>query len=165
MKIFKTYTQVRWSDLDPNMHLANQSYMSFTSFARMKALNEMGFGTKKMQQYLRGPVIFEEKFNFFREIKPDSTVYIHTKVSGISEDLILFEFEHNLYGEDGVHKASSKIFGCWLDYSTRKMATDLPQPMVEIMQPFKTNDVKILSREDIRKVGIFPQNINIKDLI
>ena len=165
MKIFKTYTQVRWSDLDANMHLANQSYMCFTSFARMKALNQMGFNTLHMQKWQRGPVIFEEKFNFFREILPDTTIYIHTKISGISDDLVLFEFEHDLYDQDGQHKANSKIFGCWLDYSTRKMAQDLPHEMKSKLMEFKTDEVKILNKMHIKNLGANPQNIETKDLI
>lgn len=165
MKIFKSYVQVRWSDLDANMHLANQSYMSFTSFARMKTLNEMGFDTKHMQKWQRGPVIFEEKFNFFREIVPDSTIYIHTKVSGISEDLVMFEFEHDLYDANGQHKAKSKIFGCWLDYTTRKMATTLPQEMVDKLTQFNVEGVKKLSKMDIKNLGVVPQNIAVDELI
>lgn len=164
MKTFKSYVQVRWSDLDANMHLANQSYMSFTSFARMKALNEMDFTTLHMKEWQRGPVIFEEKFNFFREIKPDSTIYIHTKISGISEDLVLFEFEHDLYDEQGQHKAKSKIFGCWLDFTTRKMAQNLPDEMFQTLNEFKTDEVKILSLNDIKKLGVRPQNIAVEDL-
>lgn len=164
MKIFKSFLQVRWSDLDPNMHLANQSYMSFTSFARMKALNEMGFGTKHMHLWQRGPVIFEEKFNFFREILPDTTIYIHTKISAISEDYVLFEFEHDLYDEKGEHKAKSKIFGCWLDFETRKMATHLPKEMAEIMSNIDTENARKLTKMNLRDLGISPQNINPEEL-
>lgn len=164
MKIFKSFVQVRWSDLDANMHLANQSYMSFTSFARMKAMNQMGFDTKHMHHWKRGPVIFEERFNFFREIMPDSTIYIHTKISGISEDLVLFEFEHDLYDELGQHKAKSKIFGCWLDFTTRKMAQNLPDEMFQTLNEFKTNEVKILTLNDIKNLGVRPQNIAVGEL-
>ena len=165
MKKFTAYTQVRWSDLDANMHLANSSYMNFTSFARMKALNEMGFSTKHMHIWQRGPVIFEEKFNFFREILPDTTIYIHTRVSAISEDLVLFEFQHDLYDQHGEHKANSKIFGCWLDYTTRKMATDLPNEMKSKLAEFKTEEVRILSKMDIKNMGVSPQNISKEQLL
>lgn len=165
MKLFKAYTQVRWSDLDANMHLANQSYMSFTSFARMKALNEMGFSTKHMHKWQRGPVIFEEKFHFFREILPDTIIYIHTRVSGSSEDMVLFEFTHDLYDEKGEHKAHSKIFGCWLDYQTRKMATDLPEEMRAKLLEFKSEETKILTKNDLKNSGVFPQNIDVDSLI
>lgn len=165
MKIFKSQVQVRWSDLDPNMHLANQSYMSFTSFARMKALNEMGFTTLHMKEWQRGPVIFEEKFNFFREVLPDTTVYIHTKVSAMSQDRVLFEFEHDLYDEQGNHKAKSKIFGCWLDFTTRKMAKILPDEMMGKLDEFQDEKLKILSLKDLKNLGVTPQNISVEELI
>lgn len=164
MKIFKSFVQVRWSDLDPNMHLANKSYMSFTSFARMKALNEIGFSTQHMQLWKRGPVIFEEKFNFFKEILPDTTIYIHTKISGISEDLILFEFEHNLYDEEGNHKANSKIFGCFLDFETRKMAKTLPDEMKTILSNLTSEETKVLSKKDLSNLNARPENINPEEL-
>lgn len=164
MKIFKSNVQVRWSDLDANMHLANQSYMSFTSFARMKALNEIGFGTKNMQLWQRGPVIFEEKFNFFKEILPDTTIYIHTKVAAISEDFVLFEFEHDLYDETGQHKAKSKLFGCWLDFATRKMATHLPQEMMDIMNALDTEGARKLTRMDIKNIKEYPTHIDPTEL-
>lgn len=165
MKIFKSQVQVRWSDLDPNMHLANQSYMSFTSFARMKALNEMGFTTLHMKEWQRGPIIFEEKFNFFREILPDTTVYIHTRVSAMSEDRVLFEFEHDLYDEQGNHKAKSKIFGCWLDFTTRKISKTLPEDMLNVLNEFESDKVRILSMSDLKKLGVAPQNISVEELM
>ncbi|MDO5655203.1 MAG: thioesterase family protein [Flavobacteriaceae bacterium] len=165
MKKFKVYTQVRWSDLDANMHLANQSYMSFTSFARMKALNEIGFSTRHMQKWQRGPVIFEEKFNFFREILPDTTIYIHTRITGTSTDRVLFEFQHDLYDEKGEHKANSRIFGCWLDYTTRKMATSLPPEMSEKLGQFHTPEVRILSITDLKNLSPKAENISVQELI
>lgn len=165
MKIFKSQVQVRWSDLDPNMHLANQSYMSFTSFARMKALNEMGFTTLHMKEWQRGPIIFEEKFNFFREILPDTIVYIHTRVSAMSEDKVLFEFEHDLYDEQGNHKAKSKIFGCWLDFTTRKISKTLPEDMLNVLNEFESDKVRILSMSDLKKLGVAPQNISVEELM
>lgn len=165
MKIFKAFTQVRWSDLDANRHLANQSYMCFTSFARMKALNEIGFSTEHMNEWKRGPVIFEEKFNFLREILPDTTVYIHTTISGLSEDFVMFEFQHDLYDEKGEHKANSRIFGCWLNYETRRMAEDLPSEMIATLEPLNVTGVKKLSRSDLKNLGVSPKNIPVEELI
>lgn len=164
MKLFKSFVQVRWSDLDPNMHLANQSYMSFTSFARMKALNEIGFSSQHLNIWQRGPVIFEEKFNFFREILPDTTIFIHTKISGISEDFILFEFEHDLYDENGEHKAKSKILGCWLDFETRKMAQHLPEEMLDVLSALVSENTRKLTRKDLRNLGEKPRNIQPEEL-
>lgn len=164
MRIFKSFVQVRWSDLDPNMHLANQSYMSFTSFARMKALNEIGFSSKHMHVWQRGPVIFEEKFNFFREILPDTNIFIHTKISGISEDFILFEFQHDLYDETGEHKAKSNIFGCWLDFGTRRMAQNLPDEMKDILKELVSDETRKLSRKDLSNLGAKPRNIQTEEL-
>lgn len=164
MKLFKQKVEVRWSDLDANMHLANQSYMSFTSFARVRALNELGVTMWNLKKWQRGPIIFEERFNFFREIMPDSSIYIHTRVTGVSEDLSLFEFQHDLYDEKGEHKAHSQIFGCWMDMKHRKMAKDFPEDFQKILEQFKTDDVRILSKSDLKKLASQPNNINPEDL-
>lgn len=163
-KRYKESVKVRWSDLDANMHLANQSYMSFTSFARMEALKEEGITLAQLHKWKRGPVIFEEKFSFFREIHAHSTVYIHTHLRGLSEDGVLFEFEHNLYDEKGDHKAKSTIFGCWLDFETRKMATTLPDEMMEILSRFQGDETRVLTRMDIKNLTERPQPIDPSEL-
>ena len=59
----KTYfqkTTVRWSDLDANRHLANASYMNFTSYARIAFLREFNISMDKLAEYQIGPAILHE---------------------------------------------------------------------------------------------------------
>lgn len=163
-KIFKYKIAVRWSDLDPNLHMANRSYMSFTASARMETLVRQGITLHKLSKWGIGPVIFEEKFNFFKEILPHTTISIHTKMSAVSEDGVLFKFEHDLYDEQGEHKAKSVIFGCWLDLKARKMAKKLPEDMQECIHHFISEETQSLSMSDLKSIIHRPQNISPSDL-
>lgn len=165
MKIFKEAIEIRWADLDANMHVANKSYMIFTAHARMRALNKMGVTMQNLHKWQRGPVIFEEKFQFFKELMPDSTVYVHTKLSAVSEDLCLFEFMHKLYNEQGQHSATSVIFGCWMDMKVRKIARFLPEEMMEKVKQLDINKMRQLSMSDLKALPYKASNIDKEELI
>lgn len=159
MKTFKHHLKVRWSDLDANVHVANSAYMQFTSFARIETLEEIGITMKLLHKNKIGPVIFEENFYFFREILPNSEVEIHTRCTAMSENMVLFKFEHDIYDSHGEHKAKSTLFGCWLDLVQRRMMTELPPEMREILSQFNSDEIEKLSKENLREIPFRPQNL------
>ncbi|MDO5509075.1 MAG: acyl-CoA thioesterase [Weeksellaceae bacterium] len=165
MQTYKTQIDVRWSDLDVNAHLANAAYITFTSQARMEALRAEGLGVQQLKEWGYGPVIFSERFQYFREIMPHQTVHIHTRCTGTSENLVLFEFEQQLYGEDGTHHASSSIFGCWIDMNTRSMAKHFIPEMKEILSNFRSPEGRNLSLADIKQLPVKPKNISPEELL
>lgn len=161
--MFFAETIVRWSDLDANMHLANASYMNFTSFARIQFLRHCEIKLSDLATHKIGPAVLREEFSFFREAHEGQEIMISVEVTGNSEDGEIFEFQHNLYDKaTGTHLACSRVFGVW--FSTEKRRK-MPPP-VEMFEKLKTKvnweKMKILSLNDLKSLPVLPQNIDPK---
>lgn len=149
---FKEF-DIRWSDLDPNWHLANSAYISFMSHTRMSFLMENGFGKEALIKHRLGPVVFYEHVYYFKEIQAGQKVKVSLQLKGISEDGMYFEFVHHFYDPQGKNFASCELMGGWINLETRKL-TELPEELLKNLGHLEhTEDFKILTKEDTRKYG------------
>lgn len=161
MNTFYSETTVRWSDLDANMHLANASYMNYTSFARIEYLRQNGVTLADFAKLKFGPAVLREEISFFREAHEGQRIMISVVISGNSQNGEIFEFEHNLYDKDtGTHIAYSRVFGVWFSTAERKMA---PPPAIvqeKIKSVLDPDKCRMLSFKDIAALPVKQQNIN-----
>ena len=152
--------EIRWSDVDANGHLANSSYINFMSHTRMAFLGENGFSFKDMTKFGIGPVVFYEHVYYFKESFIGQPITVSLEVSGLSEDGMLFKFEHNFYNEKGENLATCDILGAWIDTKKRQM-TPLPDELLAMSNTFpKAKDFKVLTKEDTRKYGKKPVHLH-----
>ncbi len=153
--------EVRWNDLDANRHLANSSYINFMSHTRLSFMMEKGFGQENMVKHHIGPVVFYEHMFYFKEIFPGKPVRVSLQLKGISEGGMYFEFQHNFYNAEGVNMARCNMMGGWIDLQTRKLR-DLPDSLFSALNHLdKTDDFKILTKEDTRKYKQFPKELTL----
>ena len=153
-------TSVRWSDLDANRHLANASYMNFTSFARIAFLRDYGVAMQNLAEYGIGPAILHEQFSFFKEVMEGEDIYITVEIGGISEDGMIYQFIHNLYNQDGVHLCHSELTGVWFSMSKRKMQAPPTEMLENIKKSFEGKTVKTLSKQDIINLPFRSENVD-----
>ena len=159
--MYKKEFEIRWSDVDANGHLANSAYTNFMSHARMAFFNEQGFSMPEIRKFNVGPVVFYEHMYYFKESFLGALITVTIEVSGLSEDGMLFKFEHNFYNEKGENLAYCEMQGAWIDLKVRKL-TQLPEELLSLAQKFpKTQSFKKLTKEDTRKYGIKPRNIDL----
>ncbi len=157
--MYKKQFEIRWSDIDANRHLANSAYTNFMSHTRMAFLMEKGFTLKELAKYNLGPVVFYEHMYYFKEAFLGQPITVSLEVSGLSEDGMLFKFEHNFYNHKGENIAHCEMFGAWIDLTARKM-TKLPQELIDIANEFpKAEGFKVLTKEDTRANGKVPKNL------
>jgi acyl-CoA thioester hydrolase len=131
------------------------------SHARMAFFNEQGFSMPEIRKFNVGPVVFYEHMYYFKESFLGAPITVTIEVSGLSEDGMLFKFEHNFYNEKGENLAYCEMQGAWIDLKVRKL-TQLPEELLSLAQKFpKTQSFKILTKEDTRKYGIKPRNIDL----
>lgn len=155
---FKEF-DIRWSDLDPNWHLANSAYISFMSHTRMSFLMENGFGKEELVKHKLGPVVFYEHVYYFKEILAGQPIKVSLQLKGLSKDGMYFEFVHDFYDKKGKNFASCNLMGGWINLETRKL-TGLPAFMLKNFDNLdKTEDFKLLTKEDTRKNGKRPKDI------
>lgn len=156
--------EIRWSDLDANRHLANSAFVNFMSHTRMGFLMEHGFGQRELSKYKLGPIVFYEHIYYFKEIFAGHPVTVTLELKGLSENGMYFEFLHNIYDHKGRHCASCEMMGSWIDLEKRKL-TDLPKELYEQLEHMsKTADYRILTKEDTRKHGKRPVDIDPAEL-
>lgn len=157
--MYKKDFEIRWSDVDANGHLANSAYLNFMSHTRVGFLNEHGFSMKKLIEYGIGPVVFSEQIHYFKESFLGQTLTVTLNVSGLSDDGMFFEFEHNFYNQKGKHVATCDILGAWMDLKTRSL-TMLPKYLKALVEKFpKSLNFKTLTKEDTRQSGKKPQDL------
>ncbi|MBW2960271.1 acyl-CoA thioesterase [Mesonia aestuariivivens] len=156
--------EIRWSDVDANRHLANSAYMNFMSHTRMAFLMENGFGQKQLAELNIGPVVFYEHIYYFKEVFAGKPVTVTLQLKGLSEDGMFFEFLHNIYNYKGDHCASCEILGSWIDLKERTLTKLSPDLIKNLDHLGKTEDFKILTKEDTRRYGKKPKAIDLSEL-
>ncbi|QAA83251.1 thioesterase [Aequorivita sp. H23M31] len=153
--------EIRWSDVDANRHLRNSAYIDYMSHTRMSFLMENGLDQKHLVDFNLGPVAFSEKMYYFREVFPGKPVRVSLQLKGISEDGMYFAFLHNFYDYKGRNFARCIMMGGWIDLESRKL-TGLPQELLDKFNVFdKADDFKIISKEDTRKSGMRPKDLDV----
>lgn len=153
-------TSVRWSDLDANRHLANASYMNFTSFARIAFLRDYDITMQNLAEYGIGPAILHEQFSFFREAMEGEDIYITVEIGGMSEDGMIYQFIHNLYNQDGVHLCHSELTGVWFSMTKRKMQAPPAEMLENIKKSIEGKTIKTMSKQDIISLPFRSENID-----
>ena len=159
--MYKKQFEIRWSDVDANSHLANSAYTNFMSHTRMAFFAEHGFSMQEIKKHNLGPVVFYEHMYYFKESFLGAPITVTIEVSGLSEDGMLFMFEHNFYNQKGENLAYCEMQGAWIDLKSRKLSV-LPKPLLELTKEFpKSESFKTLTKEDTRKYGVKPKPLNI----
>ena len=113
--------EIRWSDLDPNRHLANARYTDLATHTRFSFLNELGFGQKEFAKYQFGPVIFGEQIQYFKEIHFGEKLSIDFEMVNCSAQGFFYEFRHGFYKENGDEAARLVLYGSWMNLLSRKL--------------------------------------------
>lgn len=159
MSLFMKKFDIRWSDLDGNLHVANSAYLNFMSHTRMEYLMSHGFGAADIARTRIGPVLFYEDIQYYREVRSGEPVFVTMELKGMSRDGMFFEFVHNMYNKEGLHHNRTELMGAFIDLDTRKL-TKLPEKLLnKVFEDLsKTEDFRWLTKEDTRRHGVAPQN-------
>lgn len=128
MENFSREIQVRWSDLDPNIHLRHSVYYDWGALCRIDFLYTHGLTAALMQQLHFGPIIFREECVFKKEIRFGDKVTIDLALLKSRRNYSRWTIQHTILKNEGIVSAMLTIDGGWLDTITRKQA--VPPPIV-----------------------------------
>ena len=151
--------EVRWNDLDANMHLANSTYFNYMAHTRMAFLNDHGLSLEAIGAQKIGPVVFYEHMYYMKEILPGMQIRVSLELKGMSEDGMFFEFNHNFYDENGRHLAHCEMMGGWIDLNTRKLVGLTNDLLVSFSAAEKAEGFKVLTKADTRKYFKPPKDL------
>ena len=132
MQDFTKEIQVRWSDLDPNVHLRHSVYYDWGAFCRIAFLEQYNLSTEIMQRLHIGPILFREECIFRREIRLGDKVTINLQVLKAKRDYSRWTIQHTIVKNTDVVSAILTVDGAWLDTAKRKLAT----PPKEVWETF-----------------------------
>lgn len=121
MNNYSKSPEIRWSDLDANMHLRHSVYYDWGAYTRLSFLSDHGLTTQVLAQEQFGPILFREECIFKKEIHFGDTVYINIKLLKCRSDLSRWSIKHEIIKNQNVHCATLIVDGAWLHIPTRKL--------------------------------------------
>ncbi len=133
MNKFSANFEVKWADVDPNMHLRHTVYLDYADQTRIRFFNQHGVTFNKLMKMRIGPVIFSTRSSFLKEVMLNERVSIDCTLLEMSEDGRKWRIGHSLHKEDGTLAAEMEYQGTWLDLNERKV-TAPPEEIVKVMQ-------------------------------
>ncbi len=159
--MFTKEFEIRWNDLDANMHLANSAYVNFMSHTRMAFFEEHGFSLNEIAKHNLAPIVFYEHIYYFKEAHIGDPVTVGLEITGLSDDGMFFSIDHNFYDAKGKNIAHSEMLGAWMDFKSRKLTCLNPELMNKANLFPKSKDFKILTKADTRKYQKRPVDLNV----
>lgn len=124
----KTF-DIRWADLDPNLHMRHTAYNDYAAHVRLCFLSDKGFDLKKFNQLGMGPVLFREETKYFKEVFSGDQLTVAVVVDSVSPDGRKWTIKHELTNSQGTKVAEITVDGAWLDLKTRKIVAPPPELM------------------------------------
>lgn len=132
MKEFVKEVQVRWSDLDPNVHLRHSVYYDWGAFCRVAFFEEYQLSPEAMGRLQIGPILFREECLFRKEIRLGDKVTIDLQVVKAKRDYSWWTIQHIIKKNIDTIAAIITVDGAWLDVVRRKLGT----PPQEVLSTF-----------------------------
>jgi len=131
--------QVKWSDLDGNMHMKNTSYLEFASNIRMTYFFDMGFPPKRMFELGVGPVAVRDEILYLKEIRLMAPFKVSLQLDGLSDDQSRMRLINLFINEKGTTFAKVTSDGVWFNLAQRKVMTP-PDEIKELMLQLPKSD-------------------------
>ena len=114
--------QVRWSDLDPNIHLRHSVYYDWGAFCRISFLSEHKLSAELMQQMQIGPILLREECVFKKEIRLGDKVNISLQILKAKKNFSRWTIQHRIMKNNDSVAAIVTVDGAWLNIAKRKLA-------------------------------------------
>jgi acyl-CoA thioester hydrolase len=126
----KTF-ELRWSDVDANMHVMHSKYYELGAHCRMSFLFENGITSELFKKELFGPILFREECIFKRELNAGEIVSVDFVLTKARKDGSRFSVMHEVKKADGTVAAVMFADLAWMDLVKRKLM--IPPPVVAEM--------------------------------
>lgn len=144
--MFRKTLSIRWSDLDPNMHVRHSIYYDFGAQARTEILQKLGLGMQFMKEHQIGPVLFKEECTFRRELHFGDQVAMDTHLLGLTKDGSKYQIEHTFLKGEDIFCARIIVTGAWMDTQKRKLTLPPGEAIIKMEGWPKAEDFQWLEQ-------------------
>lgn len=121
MTTYSKSFELRWSDVDANMHVMHSRYYELGAHCRMSFLFENGITTELLKKEAFGPIIFREECIFKRELNAGEIVMVDFVLTKARKDGSRFSVMHEVKKADGTIAAIMNVDLAWMDLVKRKL--------------------------------------------
>lgn len=143
MSYSQTY-QIRWADLDPNIHMRHSAYNDYAAQARLQFMTEHGFGMDWFKEHKVFPLLFREETVFMREVLGNETITVEVLIQKMTSDGSRWTMQNRFYKPDGTLAARLIVDGAWIHPETRKLRVPPPELLHLFDHLDKTEDFELL---------------------
>lgn len=140
MKQFVKTFELRWSDVDANLHVMHSKYYELGAHCRMSFLLQHGLTVAVMQEYRVSPILFREACVFRRELVAGEVVTVNMVLTRCRVDASRWSVRHEILKEGAVVAAVIDADLAWLHLDTRKLAAPPPAVTALVEQLPKSTD-------------------------
>ena len=145
--MYKKSVEIRWSDLDPNLHLRHSVYYDFGAYCRMCFFTDHGISTSILATHQIGPILFREECTFRREIHFGDSIEINVQLRKASRDYSRWTIGHEIIKNGNKVSALIIVDGAWLDTQHRKLAAPPPLIVSALDQIHKGEDFEWMEKK------------------
>jgi acyl-CoA thioester hydrolase len=144
MKAFEKKFELRWADVDANLHVMHSKYYELGAHCRMSFLLNHGLSVEVMQEYKISPILFREECIFRRELNAGEVVTVNMLLTKRTADAGKWSVRHEIIKEDGVIAAVINADLSWIDLTKRKIGKPVPviTAVVDLLE--KSTDFTLL---------------------
>ena len=125
--------------------MRHTAYNDYAAESRVRLFDNYGLSLKDFNKLHIGPVLFQEKTNFLKEIAMGEDITVEVLLLGSSAGGERFKFLHNIYRGDGKLSAQIEIFAAWMDLTKRKLTIPPPIIIDVFEQMTKTDEFEIIT--------------------
>ena len=118
--LYEAHYRVTWADVDMNGHMANSRYLDYATQTRFQYIASRGFSPSDFQRHGIGPIIFEDRLRYQRELRFLDEFVVSHNFESIDDRGRKFKVV-NRFTRDGEEIAEVVAHGAWFNLATRKV--------------------------------------------
>lgn len=122
MERFVKQVEIRWSDIDANMHLRHSVYYDWGAYVRMAFMQMHGIDLPKLTALKLGPVLLREEAVFRKEIAFEDKVAVDLSLVKAKRDFSRIGMRHEIIKNGDTLSAIVTVDYTWIDTVKRKLA-------------------------------------------
>ncbi|MDP3817008.1 thioesterase family protein [Pseudomonas sp.] len=136
--------QVTWADLDSSAHLKNTRYLDYAAQTRFLFLAGAGFTPQAFAEAKMGPVVFEDRVEYRKELRLLQKFSVRMQVGGLTEDGAKFILVNEVQGPKGELCARVQTTAAWFSLDSRKVTPPPAALKAAMEQAERTEDFRWL---------------------
>lgn len=137
--VFEHTFRVGWADVDVNAHMRNSAFLDRASDVRTFFFASLGLGVDVLLKLRLGPVVRDDKIEYFRELMLLEEFTGTHQVAGLAPDCSRYRLRNEFWKLDGQLACRITSTGGYIDMDKRKLVAP-PEHVQQILRSIARTD-------------------------